>query len=285
MIATDPLSLVFFACFLVGLVYFIIIALMGNLGHAATHMGTHHVQAGIGHSGTHVGTHPGVHTAHSVHSGAHAASHAPSQAVAHSSQSQHAARADGGSQHGSVMAFLNPTSVMLFLLGFGFFGYLFHNFVSLETPILALIIAALGGIVVAALLLMAISRLFGNSEGATVQDVSDRTGLLGKVSLTIQENGIGEILYTSPGGMRKSVPARSIDGRRLERDQEVVVVDYKNGVAVVDTWDHFIQEEGSYPEAPGKSVTDSLEQLRTLLDEVGTPESQQLVMRKDIQKE
>jgi hypothetical protein len=118
-----------------------------------------------------------------------------------------------------------------------------------------------------------------------VQDVSDRTGLLGKVSLTIQENGIGEILYTSPGGMRKSVPARSIDGRRLERDQEVVVVDYNNGVAIVDTWDHFIHEEGSYPEAPGKTVTDSLEQLRTLLDEVGTPDSQQLVMRKDIQKE
>lgn len=275
MIYTDPLSLVFFACFLVGLVYFIITALLGNLGHGATHAGTHHAQAGIGHSATHAGTHFDAHT------GSHAASHA----VAHSSQAHHTGRADTGSQHGSVMAFLNPTSVMLFLLGFGFFGYLFHNFVGFETPILALFVAALGGIVVAALLLMAIARLFGNSEGATVQDVSDRTGLLGKVSLTIQENGIGEILYTSPGGMRKSVPARSIDGRRLERDQEVVVVDYNNGVAIVDTWDHFIHEEGSYPEAQGKTVSGSLEQLRTLLDEVGTPESQQLVMRKDIQKE
>jgi hypothetical protein len=57
--------------------------------------------------------------------------------------------------------------------------------------------------------------------------------------------GIGEIIYVSPGGMRKSVPARSIDGRRLEREQEVVVVNYKRGVAEVDTWEHFINQEDS----------------------------------------
>ncbi len=78
-----------------------------------------------------------------------------------------------------------------------------------------------------------------------MQDVSDRTGLLGKVSMTIQENNIGEILYTSPGGMRKSIPARSIDGRRVERGQEVVVIDYQHGIAEVDTWEHFINEESN----------------------------------------
>lgn len=270
MIATDPLSLVFFASFLVGLVYFIATALLGNLGHGTTHA-THATHAVTQHAPTSVGHHAGIHT------GAHA--------VTHGAQAHQTGKADAGNQHLSAFSYLNPTSVMLFLLGFGFFGYLFHNFIAFEAPILTLIVAALGGIVVAALLLLAITRVFGNSESATVQDVSDRTGLLGKVSITIQENGIGEVLYISPGGMRKSVPARSIDGRRLERDQEVVVVNYQKGVAEVDTWDHFIQEEGAEWEAPGATITDSLEQLRTLLDEAGKTDSQPLVMRNELQKE
>ena len=54
MIATDPLSLLFIACFLVGLVFFIVTALMGNLGHGATH--------GVAdHTNIHVGQHSALH--------------------------------------------------------------------------------------------------------------------------------------------------------------------------------------------------------------------------------
>ncbi len=272
MIATDPLSLVFIFCFLVGLVFFLATALMGNLGHGTSHAGTH--QAGL-HAGAHVDTHAGTHTG--THVGAHAVPHAT-----HSTHGQPASKSGASGQHSLALDYLNPTSVMLFLLGFGFFGYLFHNIIGFEAPLLTLIAAGLGGILIAALLLLAIGRLFGDSEAATVQDVSDRTGLLGKVSLTIQENGMGEVLYVSPGGMRKSIPARSIDGRRLERDEEVVVVNYQNGVAEVDTWDHFIHEDGMYPE---EATSESLEQLRTLLDQSSKIDSQQLVMRNDLQKE
>ena len=90
-----------------------------------------------------------------------------------------------------------------------------------------------------------LSRVFSDSESTTVQDVSDRTGLLGKVSMTIPQNSIGEISYISPGGMRKSLPARTLDGQRLERDQEVVVANYQNGIAEVDTWEHFINQEAT----------------------------------------
>lgn len=176
---------------------------------------------------------------------------------------------------------------MFFLLGFGFFGYVFRNIVGLEAPLLVLLFAGLSGLIIALLLLYMITRLFGNSESTTEQDVSDRTGLLGKVSTTIQEGGLGEILYVSPGGMRKSIPARSTDGQRLERNQEVVVVSYQNGVAEVDTWDRFINEEGTYAGTSGSSMmaSDGLETLRTLLDESDKTDSQALVMRKDSQKE
>jgi hypothetical protein len=169
---------------------------------------------------------------------------------------------------------------MLFLLGFGFFGYFFHNTIHAVSAV-TLVLAGVAGIVIAALLLILLSRLFGGREESSVQDVSDRTGLLGKVSITIQENGLGEIIYISPAGMRKSIPARSIDGHRLERDQEVVVVDYQHGIAEVDTWEHFVHEDGIPDEA---SYSDELEKLRNLLDSSNTEDSQ-FVMKKDLQKE
>ncbi len=272
MFATDPLSLVFIGCFLTGLLFFIGTAFLGHLGHGITHGATDH---GALHAGHQIS---GVHTV-DTHA-AHLASHAPAHTTGHAASS-HTTAHNGTQNHSqSLSSFINPTSIMLFLLGFGFLGYLFHNtahFVAAFT----LTLAGIGGLVIAALLLILLSRLFGDSEGATVQDVSDRTGLLGKVSITIQENGLGEIIYISPGGMRKSIPARSIDGRRLERDQEVVVVNYQHGIAEVDTWDHFISEEGAPLEA---AASDELDKLRALLDESSKADSQ-LVMRKDLQKE
>jgi hypothetical protein len=272
MIATDPLSLVFIGCFLVGLIYFIVTALLGNLGHASAH-GIH---TGAHHVAVHTGHHTGVHV--HAHTTAHTTDHAQAQAGGKTQPSGH---------NQSWASFLNPTSIMFFLLGFGFFGYIFHNIVKLEAPLLVLLFAGISGLVVALLLLMLIARIFGNSESATEQDVSDRTGLLGRVSMTIQEGGLGEVLYISPGGMRKSIPARSIDGQRLERGQEVVVVNYQNGVAEVDTWEHFINEEGNYAgtSGAGTMTADGLETLRTLLDESDKTDSQALVMRKDSQKE
>src|SRR6266566_6436331 len=277
MIATDSLSLVFIACFLFGLLFFVITALLGNLGHGATHSPGHHI-------GVHVGNHAAaVHTP--VHG--HGPVHTPSTHTANT----HASTANdsaGGIQ--LLFSYINITSVMFFLLGFGFFGYLFHNTGHLMS-FLTLLLAGISGVIIAALLLVLLSRLFGDSEGATIQDVSDRTGLLGKVSITIQENGLGEIIYTSPGGMRKSVPARSVDGRRLERDQEVVVVNYQQGIAEVETWERFIHEEEEAQDtesaanaANAASRTDELAKLRALLENSDTADTE-LVIRKDLQKE
>lgn len=262
MIATDPLSLLFIACFLTGLLFFVFTAILGNMGHGVTH---HVTNSGAMHTTT-----------------THVATNGTTHATGHTASTHSATHPHGGTQslHQPLLAFINPTSAMLFLLGFGFFGYFFHTTIH-AVAALTLILASIAGVVVAALLLILISRLFSGREESSVQDVSDRTGLLGKVSITIQENGIGEIIYISPAGMRKSIPARSIDGRRLERDQEVVVVNYQHGIAEVDTWEHFIQEDGIQTEA---TYSEELDELRALLDSSNTEDSQ-LVMKKDLQKE
>ena len=271
LIATDALSLVFLACFLFGLLFLLGTALLGNLGHAGIHSVAHHAGIHIvGHAqAPHIG---GPHAVgHGTHVGTHGTAHSTSQA---STQ-----------ENASLLSYLNPTSIVLFLLGFGFFGYVFHNTAHLVLPF-TLLFAVASGLIIAVLLLVMLSRIFGDSEGNTVQDVVDRTGLLGKVSITIPENSLGEIIYTSPGGLRKSIPARSTDGRRLESGQEVVVINYQHGVAEVDTWERFINEEDT-PQTQSEtpvSNEDDLAKLRALLEE-SDPLNTELVMRKDLQKE
>lgn len=238
MIATDTLSLLFIGCFLLGMLYLVITALFGNLAHG--HGGVQHVD----HSMTH---HALTHHTHVGHGSTHRSS-------------------DGDSDNNqfSLLSIINPTNIVLFLIGFGFFGYALHTNTNFALPII-LLLSASSGVILALLLLLFFSRVFSGSEAATVQDVSDRTGLLGKVSITIQKDEIGEILYVSPGGMRKSIAARSVDGRRLERDQEVVVVNYQRGIAEVDTWDHFVNQEDSA--AVSQPEVDDLATLRELLEE------------------
>lgn len=281
--ATDPLSLVFIACFLFGLLFFIGTILLGNLGHADH--GGH-----IGHA-EHIGH---IDLGHAIHTGGHDITHV-SHAPVHDTHVHHSTGADHQDNHFSIASYMNPTTIALFLLGFGFFGYISHNTAQFVLP-LTLVLAALGGLVVAILLLLLVTRLFGDSEGATIQDVSDRTGLLGKVSISIRENNIGEIIYVSPGGMRKSIPARSVNGQSIESGQEVVVVNYQRGggIAEVDTWEHFMHEnEEGEPQAqvqvqaqgqPQTPDADTLAKLRALLEESETANTE-LVIRNDSQKE
>ena len=228
MIATDPLSILFISCFLTGVLFLLIIAFSGH-GHG--HGLVHHTGASshIGHAG-HT---PLAHGTHGPHTSTHTG-HSTAQTANH--------HAHGG--HFSLFAFVNPLNIVLFLLGFGFFGYISSATRLFALP-LTLVLASAGGLTIAIILIIILNRAFGNATGTTIQDVSDRTGLLGKVIMTIPQKGMGEIIYTSPGGMRKSIPARTIDGRRLEREQEVVVINDNGGIAEVDTWEHFISQEES----------------------------------------
>ncbi len=269
LIATDPLSLVFIACFLAGVLFLLVTSLLGNLGH--------------GHAGIHSASHHGG----VLHSGGHAPTASP-HGVSHAGPTHATARAASPQQSSSQgrwlpsLSFFNPTTVVFFLVGFGFIGYVFHNTTNLILPF-TLVLAALGGAVVALLILLLLSRIFGDTDVSTELDVSDRTGLLGKVSITIPENGLGEVIYTSPGGMRKSIPARSTDARRIERDQEVVVVNYQHGIAEVDTWERFMNEEKEGSDV-AVANDDGLAKLRVLLEESDLKGSK-LALQNDLQKE
>ena len=256
MINTDPLSLVFIFCFLLGFGFFLVASLMGH-GH--------------GHGGhIHIHVHAPAVQHVPVHAGGHVAQHAPSTASAHSSTNN---QQTAQQTHFSLAGYLNPTSIALFLLGFGFFGYFFHNLTPVAAS-LSLLLAIISGVVLAAVLLALLSRIFANVESSVEQDVVDRTGMLGKVSITIPEKGLGEIIYISPGGMRKSIPARGLNNQHLDRDLEVVVVNYQHGVAEVDTWEHFMHSEDHFTDP---ATPDELAHLHALLNQPDSGEMEMLM--------
>ncbi|EFH89648.1 hypothetical protein [Ktedonobacter racemifer] len=269
MLATDPLSLVFLFCFLFGLLFLLAVAFLGHLGHGHATVGHH---AGVGHGLVHGFQ---THVSDPFHASHASAIHG--NGGTHAANGQHTGgQGNDGGHHFSLLALFNPTAIVLFLLWFGLLGYLFHNVTNLA-PSLTLIGAIVGGFIVAALIVSALDRLIGRSEASTVQDISERTGLVGKVNRTIPSNNLGEIIYVSPGGHRKGVPARTMDGRRLERGQEIVVLNYQHGIAEVDTWEHFIEQEGD------KLNAGEVDELQALLNDLETQDT--YVMRQNMQQE
>jgi hypothetical protein len=262
LIATDLLSLVFIFCFLLGFGFFLAASLMGGHGHGHT-----------GHIHVHIHA-PGVHHAPvGGHGAQHSATHTPN---VHTSTDSANNQQNTQQANFSLAGYLNPTSIAIFLLGFGFFGYFFHNLTPVAAS-LSLLLAIIGGIVLAAVLLSLLSRIFANVESSTEQDVVDRTGMLGKVSITIPEKGLGEIIYTSPAGMRKSIPARGLNNQHLDRDLEVVVVNYQHGVAEVDTWEHFMHEEADLSDP---AMPDGLSQLHIVLNQSDSGDMEMLMRQK-----
>jgi hypothetical protein len=79
-------------------------------------------------------------------------------------------------------------------------------------------------------------------DKALTAEESEMTGVIGRISGTIRDNGTGEILF-SQNGVRRSSPARSEDGQPIARDVEVVVMRYERGIAYVRRWDEISGSE------------------------------------------
>ena len=64
-------------------------------------------------------------------------------------------------------------------------------------------------------------------------------GALAVVSMTIRENGTGEIIFPL-GGARRCSGARTADGKAIEKGAEVVIEKYEKGIAYVKRWEEFV---------------------------------------------
>lgn len=135
--------------------------------------------------------------------------------------------------------FLSAHTLAIFLAWMGGCGYLLIRHATLSL-LLVLIISITVGIAGAAAL-ASFLRLLSSRDFTLDAADHDLIGTLGRISAPIRAGGTGEMIFTHDGA-RRSVFVRSENGSALDRHHEVVITDYRNGIAYVRTWDALTAE-------------------------------------------
>jgi membrane protein implicated in regulation of membrane protease activity len=255
MLATDPLSLVFIGCAVFSGAFLVISTLLGigssHVFHIDGDVGGHDFHVGhadIGHADVgHAG-----HAGHIGHADVHAGGHDGS---AHAHADISAAQTDGApsawaSIQNTLLGALNLYGLLMFLLIFGLVGYVAHAVLHwgvIFVVLLPLVFGVACAIGVTALLHI----LFATSKDTVLTATDARLeGRLGTVTMAIRAGGVGEIVFTRKGGGRQSVGARGVSGMAIPAGSEIVILDYQDGIAQVQSWDTFLAaaQAGSLPE-------------------------------------
>jgi membrane protein implicated in regulation of membrane protease activity len=148
----------------------------------------------------------------------------------------HAAGAGGSESHGhgvhvSPFNFITATA---FLAWFGGAGYLLTRFSGVWF-VTGLGLAVGSGLAGGTIVFLFLSRVLISQEESMDPADYEMTGVLGRISVSIRENGTGEIIY-SQAGTRRSCGARCEDGNAIAKGAEVMVTRYEKGIAYVRLW-------------------------------------------------
>ena len=256
MLATDPLSLVFLGCALFSGIFLVISTLLGfgeshfgHIGHADGHdLHVGHADAtGASHAG-HVADGQAIHGAHMHVDGAHA--HADSAHTDGGSTQAVTAPSVWTSIANTLLGALNLYGLLMFLLIFGLVGYVAHAVLSWGV-LFVIVVPLLFGVACAVGLTTLLHILFATSKDTVLTATDARLeGRLGTVTMAIRAGGVGEIVFTRKGGGRQSVGARGVGGEAISAGSEIVILDYQDGIANVQTWDAFLAaaRAGELPE-------------------------------------
>lgn len=128
----------------------------------------------------------------------------------------------------------NAFSLLAFLCWFGGAGYLLTLHSLLLAPII-LLLAVISGISGAALIFGFLVKVLLPRERILLPQDTDMRGVVARVSSTLRQDGLGEIIF-SLNGTRRASAARSENGEAIPRDTQVLVLRYEQGVAWVRPW-------------------------------------------------
>jgi len=147
----------------------------------------------------------------------------------------------GSAGHNGGVSTVNVFTVLAFVTWFGGAGYLLHRSAIFSSQLVLLTAATVSGLAGAVLLWAILFKVLLPHE--RVLDTADTKmeGVVASVSNGIRAgDSIGEIIFSQTGARRAS-PAKSDDGRAIERGTEVVVLRYERGIAYVQRWDELAQ--------------------------------------------
>jgi len=135
---------------------------------------------------------------------------------------------------------LSVSGILAFVTWFGGVGYLVRNGFGWVAPI-ALAIGAVGGIVAALVVSWFLVKVLRPASTELNPNDYQTIGAIGRVTSSIREGGIGEIVYEL-GGTRQVSAARSVTGGAIPRGAEVAVMRVTRGIAEVDTLANLLDE-------------------------------------------
>jgi hypothetical protein len=132
----------------------------------------------------------------------------------------------------------NLTSLLAFLVVFGAVGLVAPAGLG---ALVALVLATAAGLVGGWLAFLFVARFL--VRGQTFLEDDPIAGTVGRVSRAIAPAHVGEVIYTR-NGVRRSDGARALDGQAIAEGEDVVILRYVNGIAVVQRWREFIDGSG-----------------------------------------
>jgi len=133
------------------------------------------------------------------------------------------------------LPFINFGTITAFLAWFGGVGYLLSRHSNMMA-FLALLLSFVAGVGGATIVFLLVGKLLMKHDRSLDPMDYDMIGVLGRVTSTIREDGVGEIVF-SQEGTRRGSGARSDTGREIPKNVEVVVTRYERGIAYVRPWD------------------------------------------------
>ncbi|MEI5908624.1 NfeD family protein [Bacillus spongiae] len=131
--------------------------------------------------------------------------------------------------------FLNPTLILAFFTFFSASGYIFELVTSLHS-ILIIVISLLIAFLLDTLLNVFVLIPLSTAEESLVYTEESLKGRIGKIIVSVPEDGFGEVIIEGISGVI-SKPAASFDNEGIAEGEKVLVIDVKNGVLYVTPHD------------------------------------------------
>lgn len=135
------------------------------------------------------------------------------------------------------ISWFNAMTIMTYLAWFGGIGYILSTHSQL-VALVTLAIAATAGLFAAGLVFKFMARFVKVSDAQMLDWDYRIEGTVGTISSPIRGDGTGEMIFEQRG-VRKSVGARSEDGKPLPNGTEVAITRYEDGIAYVKKWEDF----------------------------------------------
>ncbi|MGE8203099.1 hypothetical protein ACQKP0_00830 [Heyndrickxia sp. NPDC080065] len=132
---------------------------------------------------------------------------------------------------GEALGYFHPTLVLSFITFFSASGFVFEKVTSLSSYIIMALSAIIAIILVTLLNVFVLIPLSSAEESLSYTEESLK-GRVGKLIISIPENGFGEVVIESKSGMI-SKPSASYENTPIEEGKQVLIIEVKDGVLYV----------------------------------------------------